>query len=499
MLCRMNQPGEDTGVEQEQLQSSSFSIPKNNLDLLPTEVLVAILSAARSTTDLYALVHSSPRLYQIFVAAKREVLLSIVARNLGYGLRDAVAVVLITPTKLQYQEPTYLEECERIIHHYEALPHSHGQRTLLSRLSMDTIIVISRLDRTVQFLVDEFARSRLPELYKSHPDAGKPLTTTERRRLAQAFLRHQILARIEPGNRPRSLSIGEDVPRETALMHRFLTLFRPWEIEQLSQAHSFLHNLVARAFPRQSPTAHTLEPWNEPRTPRDRQRDAAIYDLDMLRNALTTGPTPDCGRLPRSGGSRQTVPVLSTRFRFLRAGPLPMPDDASRRVPRECRALRGVLYRREDTLPRLVAVTAGGGNGDNGDDDHGAPPPPPFGWVDAHGGLDCQRWGHQVRREAPGDGEDHSTGWQRGWVRENVDRWRWLGFVFWDRVRVELLTAPTPAGWLTAANETGWLVAAPPSDEELRERYERGRSPRRARPSRRAKSNTTGRGAAVES
>jgi hypothetical protein len=96
---------------------------------------------------------------------------------------------------------------------------------------------------------------------------------------------------------------------------------------------------------------------------------------------------------------------------------------------------------------------------DEGDDDAG----PPFAWVDAQGGLDCQRWGVQVRREVLQEGQDDTTARQRIWIREYLDQWRWLGFVFWDQTRVEVLKTRMPV------YEKGWLTTAPPSDEELRE------------------------------
>ncbi|KAK3290912.1 uncharacterized protein B0H64DRAFT_410914 [Chaetomium fimeti] len=485
----------DQGQEKE--QSSPVARSNCTLELLPTEVLVAILSSARSTVDLHALIHASPRLYQVFVSAKREVLLSIVATDLGQGLRDAVAVLLIAPTKLDYREPTYFEECERIIHRYEDLPRGYRQLTSASGLTIDTVIALSHLNRTVQFFVDDYAESRFPELHAIHPGAANPLTTTERRRLAKALLRHQLLARFEGGSHPqiRYLGPGQPLPPKTVMMHRFLALFPAWETEQLAQAHGYLNEPIWRAFPRPWSLGYVTEP-GQPRDPsRDRRRNAAIYDLDMLRRALLaerererTQPSPLYPK-PTPSPPGQAKRLLA-RFRFLDTGPLPVMDGASYRVQRELWDLRDELYRKEEGLPRLVAGNHGGGDVE----DEAAPP---FGWVDAHGGLDCRRWGDQVWREAWGGGEDETTRHQRGWARMNMDRWRWLGFVFWDRARVELLTTPTPTvpadglGWLAAAAYgTGWLAAAPPADEELRERYDRGRSPPRRLPRRRGNAAT---------
>jgi hypothetical protein len=328
----MNEAGVDISGERE--QASALSPPECTIESLPSEVLVAILSAARSTIDLDALIRASPRLYHVFVSAKREVLLSIVASDLGPALRDAVAALFITPTKLYYPgdygdaKYLYLEECERVIRRYQVLP--HGDRGLVSAdaLPTDAVLALLRLNRSVQYLVDEFAESRLPEIYKKHPDAGGPLTAAERRRLARALLRHQVLARIEYGDCLLRVEAGEHLPRETAMMHRFLGLFRPWETEQLAEVHAFLEAMAWRAFPPGRGLGWPRES-DQPMTEWERKRNAAIYDLGDLHRQLvveraraaavaTTKPGASRSR-PRSASAM----VLPVRFQFLRAGPLP--------------------------------------------------------------------------------------------------------------------------------------------------------------------------------
>jgi hypothetical protein len=428
-------------------------------------VLAAILSAARSTADLAALIRASPRLYHVFASARREVLLSIVASNLGPALRDAVAALLITPTKLHYPgdygdaKSLYLDECERVIRRYEALPRGEGGLASASGLPMDAVLALLRLNRSVQYLIDEFAESRLPELRKKHPDAAGPLTAAERRRFARALLRHQVLARIEYGGCLLRVEAGEHLPRETAMMHRFLGLFRPWETEQLAEAHAFLEAMACRAFPPGRGVGWPRES-DQPVTEWERKRDAAIYDLGNLHRALVVAEraraTVAAAAEPGASRSRARWAgsmVLSARFQFLRAGPLPAQGGGSYYVASEFRGLRDELYRREDAMPALVYTD------DEGDDDTA----PPFAWVDAHGGLDCHRWGHQARREVLQEGQEDTTGRQRIWIREYLNQWRWLGFVFWDRTRVELLKTRMPV------YGTGWLKTAPPSDDELRE------------------------------
>ncbi|KAH6613422.1 hypothetical protein F5144DRAFT_596743 [Chaetomium tenue] len=467
-----------TNEEREQKQAPPSSPPNPNckLELLPTEILVAILSAARSTADLHALIQSSPRLYQVFLPAKKEVLLSIIATDLGAALRDALAVVLIAPPKLDPQKPTYLEECEHVIRRYEALPHSThaGGLTSVTRgLSTDTAIALTHLNRSVQFLIDEFVSTRFPELHKIHPAASTdPPTTTERRRLAAALLRHQVLARIEHGRkRPPVVEPGHPLARETAAMHRFLGLFRPWEAEQLTEMHTFLCESADHAFPppprgirgayRRQQLGGGRQRQQQQQQPWERQRDAAICDLQQMRcglRALRAGVATG-GPVPAAAGPRVAFPSL-------RAGPLPDKGYVLCYVAREHWGRRDELYRREDALAPLELAENGDDDGDRDNDDAA----PPFAWVDAHGGLDCQRWGGYLCRDVLREGQEDFTSLQRHWVCAYLGKWRWMGLVFWDRARVELLKTRMPV------YETGWLRAGPPSDEEMMETYRKAKS-----------------------
>ena len=43
-------------------------------------------------------------------------------------------------------------------------------------------------------------------------------------------------------------------------------------------------------------------------------------------------------------------------------------------------------------------------------------------------------------------------------MRGKLEKWRWVGFVFWDQARVELVKSQLPV------YSTGWLTIAPPPD-----------------------------------
>lgn len=414
------------------------------LESLPSEVLMELMAALCSMADLRALISASPTFFRLFRSAKKEVLVNMVAWDLGAGLRDCIAATLITPNRLTYGDVEYAAKCRRVLDRYAALPGRDGGILAARGLSADEALALVWTNRSVQFFVDEYHASKVADLRRIHPDAAYPLTAGERRRIGQALLRHQVLARIQA---------GDALPAPAAVLRGFFALFRPWEMQQLADIHGFVCEMVWEA--------HRY--CHEERTAgfragrRKTTLDAALCDLAALHKKLLE----ERARLAADPGLVERTPevpfpfelemaghrTVSGRYGFLGAGPLPRQVGADR-VAEEHQGLRDDLYQREDEMPPLVF--------NRGDDLNDAAPP--FGWVDAHGGLNCQRWGRYVWREVIPAGQATTTGHQRDWMKYQLRRWRWCGFAFWDRARVELLKSRLPEYY------TGFLASAPPPD-----------------------------------
>ncbi|KAF6790321.1 hypothetical protein CSOJ01_14592 [Colletotrichum sojae] len=386
----------------EQPQAAGGGVSKRlHLEQLPTEILVAILSCAHTKDDLHALIRASPVVYDAFFPVREAVLTTIVAQALGPGLRDA------------------------------AIPCGPAA---ITDLSFDGLVALLRIHRDLQSFIDEFADHKLAELRDVHPDAASPLTSTERQRLAQAVLRHQVLACLNYYD----FFFGE---QSHSILRAFLGLFRPWEVHLLADAHGFVCGAIRRANRKRFPA------WLVAGEKEKHSR-MVIKDLGLLRRDLITDRDETTGdRPPLSFGiglPEPARPHLPCRFTFLVTGPLPR-EQGAELVKRELRPERDELYAREDARPALVF------HGEAADD-------PPFAWVDGHAGLDCQRWGGLLRREFP----DEPSHWQGRWLQQRLNRWRYLGFAFWDRSRVELLKARLPE------YGTGWLTAPPPPNDVCR-------------------------------
>ncbi|VUC35249.1 unnamed protein product [Clonostachys rosea] len=421
---------------------------RQELEALPADVLLAILSSAHDTVDLYSVVRSSRVVYDVFRSAKRTVLISILARDLGTsGLQSAIAATLITLQTIRHRAGH--EEDENIaIKLFESLLHGDCGLSLARGLSEAEFARLVGVNRSVQFVVDEYAATRLPRLREIHSDAARPLNSRERQRLALAFLRHQVLASIHSTS---TLTAG------TVVYQQFSTLFQPWEIQQIADAHSFLRVMASFVFPSCERIPRSLsrvyitgrEWWS------DADEQEAMSDLNVMRARFLQ----KCGHktvadleMEQSISEREREArhnMMPVSYSFLAAGP--MPDQiSSSQVVAQYLSLQEI-YQREDALPGLFAAEDDGDGGQS----------VPFAWIDGHRGIDCQRWGRHLFRKAVPPGQESLTALQTNWTRLIVRQWRWLGFMFWDRERVELLKSKLPE------YATGWLTRPPPSDDNL--------------------------------
>ena len=107
-----------------------------------------------------------------------------------------------------------------------------------------------------------------------------------------------------------------------------------------------------------------------------------------------------------------------------------------------CYEILEELYQIEDAAAPLVFAQ---------DSDHhdGSAP---FAWVDGHGGIDCQRWSDSVHRRLLPE----PSLLQSSYTRQATGQWCWMGFIFWDRPRVEMLKSRL------SFPITGWFISPPP-------------------------------------
>jgi hypothetical protein len=428
-----------------QLVSDPFggSAPSCVFEAMNTDVLVLIMSAASSLEDLSALIHASPILYQHFLSAKASILLRVGACGLGPGIRDAVILAYTVMEPFVNSDEAYYDRVEDTVERY--------RERLLSRralwaagISPETAACIARLNRTIQYFVGLYVHVRFVffERNLSPPLCNWALCTAERHRIAQAFVRYQIIVNM--------YCVTKVPPHDKEFFFtRIFGLYESWEMEQVSQADKFAHTLCAALL--------RLEKMS------DGSRFTPEVEQAMRNRHEATS------HLRRWGGP--TKEVYSPRgWYFARFHPdLP----AFRKKLLEATAA-------DPELMREILDWPGLSDGQFGGTSHAflcashlyrtwpktpRPPPPslpcnaiskspaetPWGWTHALRGHEESRWGLDLLSPPP-----HGTPGAR-WsdTKRRFSLWRWVGFVFWDRDRVEAMLKTE----LLAGNNAGWLAA----------------------------------------
>lgn len=392
--------------------SNNNTPPACPLDSLNIDCLIAILSSTNTLADLSSFIRASPAALSCFLAAKASILLSVLTSELGPAIRDAL--ILSYTENLDILAAGTAEDTFEIAlaGYRECLLHT--EPPWVSPQDVTTASTMARLAKTALSFTDLYILHCSQTISHSltPPLAPRPATPTERRRIAQAFLRFRIITGLyNPAfNHPEMAGY---------FTSHVSSLFAGWELEQISAVADFVDTLIER---------YARLDKNPPPLPRDRYgyygdyyHALYFYNLPALHGRLIAAQREDGvfrGKLvaPRGlGGCRLTM------------GPV----EAWRR---------------------------GGGNPPHGEDGvveteffagDLSPTDVPWGWVHAWNGRRVKRWGEELVPACRWGFylEEHRR------VAGLVERWRFLGMVFWDRERVEeLVKAEELEGC-----ERGWL------------------------------------------
>ncbi|KAK8069965.1 hypothetical protein PG994_006581 [Apiospora phragmitis] len=389
------------------------------LELLLPELLEIIL-AATGLDDLHAFIRASPTLYRVFCQTKASIILKVCANDLGPAIRDAIILASVG----------YAREDEAVAAWKDRLL-SRKDRWLKG-VSTDEALtgIVVTINRTVQYFVDFYTRSRFTRFEKRL--GGQPkdactgtLSATERENLSQAFVRRQAIVnmyRLSLDTRPAQAG------SELAVIDHILALFEPWEKEQIAQVDSFVYDLCI--------ALQACEKTYEEGVPRmqiwQRQYGEYYPQLPALRRKMTQAAAADAELMNRIlasrpfRGSDSMTWVGKTAWKFLRDSHW-QPNPSTSPLP-------------PSGPPVPCNLTSQ------------SPVEPPWGWLDAVGHTG-NRWGDELYVKLPLFANRHA------WIlnslkREDFDRWRWAGFVFWDRSRVKILNrglldhVTTSTGWL---------------------------------------------------
>ncbi|KAL2198356.1 hypothetical protein P885DRAFT_32017 [Corynascus similis CBS 632.67] len=390
-----------------------------SLEGLNTDCMLAILCASDSLADLAALIRASPAALHCFVSAKALILREVMTNELGPAIRDAF-IMSLTDNIDMFAAGSLQQTFHMAISGYrEAL--SADAAPWVPALDVDTATDMARLTRIVLYFVDLYLHHRIRhfEEFLDPPCGAWGTSRTERRRVAQALLRFEVIASLHHPS--FDLRPGAD---------RFFTvaleLFTSWELEQISEVAHFVLALIHafRRWDKHAPQTQPLPPTNHYHVQAYLSLPAFYAQLAGAAQRMANEGEPD---------------LLSQIHQWLWLGPNEPPA-----------ALLGLL---KDSDPSPAGegeddAAALRGPIDAGD---GSPTDPPWAWLQAWNGRVVRRWGNDLvpERTPDFDWDEHDR------VKELVQSWRWLGMVFWDKNRAEALLK-------TKALEgcrTGWLAS----------------------------------------
>ncbi|KAK8116216.1 hypothetical protein PG984_012718 [Apiospora sp. TS-2023a] len=397
-----------------------------------------MLSATASIADLHAFIRASPLLYRVFLLFKTAILLEISGRDEGIVIRDYVAF-----SQVEFRgrfDDDYRDKVLRNIQRYQSLP--PGRKATTVGVTARQVANIIHFHRTVRFFIDLLTSNRFPilEAFVGQEAAAAPLSPAEYQRLSQALVCHQIC-----------ILLGDGDDTDAVIRHRFFGLFAPWEMEQVAAAHAFVFS-VHRAWGKCTPKAERIldSERAQPLHQGERACFMNLLDADEFRRNLQRAMAADAELWPRMRTFLQKELSVPSTYRgkydvLLQSHGFPKIETSFEPPPfvaspmsdrdKEYAKVRDALYRCEETADRLAPGTLAG--------------EPPFGWVDGLRGLDAQRWGRDLPRCLPAASNEA----QHFAARMRYAKWVWLGFVFWDKGRVELLK-----GGFDEWYNTGWLM-----------------------------------------
>lgn len=263
---------------------------RNHFDRLSSELITPILLELPTTQALYSLIRASPKAFQVFLASKETILVSLMHQVIRpAAFIDALAAVQASQLKdLGPDRKAVLLFVRKYENKRQKAFEQDGQH-----YSLATAIALCQLYRSTQYFVKDLtSRSNfylrrcrdtvtiqtaygfdLPEdggldgLWGSQAehvvdrdDQYDPLSCEEETRLQRAFYRYELYTQIFGSNMEY---MGEKLWELPLDSHFFLDNYQHWEIEELRCVDNYLWSRLSNSFDRIENSfigIHFLEP-----------------------------------------------------------------------------------------------------------------------------------------------------------------------------------------------------------------------------------------------
>ncbi|KAL6885714.1 hypothetical protein GGI43DRAFT_418944 [Trichoderma evansii] len=397
------------------------------LESLNTDILIAILSACNSFSDLASIIRASPILLHAFRSTKTAVLLHVVSNILGPATRDA-ALLAQTSRFDALTHEDLARKVDTVAQDYRARLRV-ASTPWVTTIDANTVVALTHVTRLTQFFVDLFCYFRFRyfahklDLTQATPPQS-PLSRTEYSRIAQALLRRQLIVYFKGGkySRPR------DWPR---FIRTVFSLFHPWELEQISDIDHFLGQLLGSLANYQrrkrglndecSPVRWQF--WDEHYAP----------ELEEFAEKMKSVLDSDSSLLDRlcqeEGALSGRISAAYGLFNMFKGSHRYTTPSSSHNNQQSANDISATDFGQETSTISQ-----------------------PWAWKDALQGRKTYRWGCDLVKAPPPDRANQQDYEQ---AKSALESWRWFGMVFWDRGRAEQLKQSSELN----SCKSGWLVS----------------------------------------
>ncbi|KAH8756218.1 hypothetical protein F5883DRAFT_718469 [Diaporthe sp. PMI_573] len=247
--------GDATGKEIRRLEDTASALgspstaPQPTLEDLPVELQGLILSNAPTFQSLSALVHASPNMHRVYSGDRLRILRSVLGTTLEGMLVDALGAHY-SGSDL-FQEIRHESLLWAFVKEQEA-KYTTPEADWTAQLSYEDAIDLLHFHvRVIEPLAERYASWALASLptESGQEQAGhQPLSDTERRRIQRAMYQLQLFCNV-CGSKGEGRSCPNRIEDNIDRL-RVLSIFPPWEIEQILCIHEFAVETYSDVFRR---------------------------------------------------------------------------------------------------------------------------------------------------------------------------------------------------------------------------------------------------------
>lgn len=253
--------------------------PRASLEGLPVEIQSAVLLNICDIASLQRLVHASPIYHSVYIRQRQAILERVLFNSIHSDvLYDAFAAITSRTTLTSNLEDRVARVKAFLLEYKD----DRNTWTSPEHLDLESVSRLARLQNQVQHATEDLCQ----QAFSSYPFIGnqveirEQLSSNERRRFHRAFYRFEIFCTLFRDCQSLSDALLEDgdiTPEldSTEKSSLFLSLFNPWEVEELACVRDYFYNYYRRML-------HKFEPDLRDRNPNVDLSDDGNYSFSAV-------------------------------------------------------------------------------------------------------------------------------------------------------------------------------------------------------------------------